>query len=443
MITGKRDTIAAIATPAGTGGVGIVRLSGARAEEILRVLLGRVGDELPERVLFRGTVRDCQGNRVDDVLSVVMRAPRSYTGEHVAELHGHGGSVNMARLLRAALDEGARLAEAGEFTRRAFEYGKLDLTRAEAIADVIAAGTERAWRVAQAQLEGALGDAVRSLRVRATELLAEVEACIDFPEQDAEFMASAMVARRAEGLARETSSLASTFVVGRALREGIDVVIVGPVNAGKSSLFNRLVGSERAIVDPSPGTTRDFVEERIEWQGVPVTLIDTAGERAATTAIERRGIELGRQRAARADLRVVVHEAAGAPRKVSSSSAREIHVITKGDLLPAAFATKLMVTSAQESTGLDALRDEIVAVATGRTVEQDDGVVVSTERQRALLGRATIALERAAKGASARQHTELVAVDLRDGAERLAEVLGERVGEEMLDALFAKFCIGK
>jgi tRNA modification GTPase len=441
---GQEDTIAAIATPAGTGGLGVVRISGPDAGSIAAGLLGVSVEELPDRRLVRGVVRDREGARVDDVLAVVMRAPHSYTGEEVAELHGHGGALNIARLLRQVLAAGARAALPGEFTRRAFANQKLDLTAAEAVLGVIEAGSERAWRVAQAQLAGELGERVRGLRARATELCAEVEAWIDFPEEDIDVRRGSELDARADALGTEVARLAATFALGKALRQGIEVAIVGPVNAGKSSLFNRLLGEERAIVTPEPGTTRDWVEGRAVWDGVPVTLIDTAGERDAArmaSDAERRGVELGRKRAAAADLRLVVHAAPETPREVTSASG-ELHVVTKGDLLVGGERPSLLITSAETGDGIEALRGSILATVVGDG-DADEGVVVTSERQRTLLDRASSALGRAAIALRDDRPLEVAALELRDAAGGLAEILGERIGEEMLDALFARFCIGK
>jgi tRNA modification GTPase len=445
MIIGRRDTIAALATPVGAGGVGIVRISGPVAAEIVGTLLGRAPGSFPDRLLVHGVARDSEGFRLDDVLAVVMRGPRSFTGEDVAEVHGHGGAMNMSRLLRAVIAAGARHAEAGEFTRRAFENGKLDLTRAEAILDVIEASSERAWRLAQAQLEGGLGVALTGFRARATELLAEVEACIDFPEEGEEYLGHHEVAAKARGLSVDIARLAGTFTLGKALREGIEVAIMGPVNAGKSSLFNRLAGRARAIVDASPGTTRDFVEISVVWDGIPVTLIDTAGDREAESPVERQGIEMGRLRAAQADLRLHLHSAeepVPAMPPVPSGTGKELHIVGKGDLLRSS-ETALLVTSAQTGAGIDALKRAILEEVCGGAVESDDGHVVTSERQRTLLEAAAGGLARAAEGVETGAPTEVLALELREATQRLAEIVGETVGEEVLDELFSRFCIGK
>ena len=445
MIVGRRDTIAAIATPAGPGGVGIVRISGPDAIVIAGVLLGRSPESFPDRQMLHGVAVEQDGSRLDDVLAVVMRAPRSFTGEDVAEIHGHGGTINMSRLLRAILRGGARHAEAGEFTRRAFENGQLDLTRAEGLLGVIEASSERAWRLAQTQLEGGLGREVMRLRDRATALLAEVEACIDFPEEGEEYASDAEFASRASQLAGDLSRLASTFSLGKALREGLEVAIAGPVNSGKSSLFNSLLGRERALVDDSPGTTRDFVEASTVWQGIPITLIDTAGDREAMDRVEQQGIEFGRKRAAEADLVVCVHSASDRVPTVPparTEGQRQLHIITKGDLLPT-METEWLVTSARTGQGLDRLQTVILETACGTSADSDDGSVVTSERQKALLEAAAEAFRRAQQALASRAPTEVLAAEIHEGTSHLATITGERVGEEVLDHLFSQFCIGK
>ena len=442
------DTIAAIATPPGSGGIGIVRVSGPTAVAVAARLVGRADAALPDRTLIHAVARDpASGERLDEVLVAVMRAPRSYTGEDVAELHGHGGAVNMGRLLRAALAAGARLAEPGEFTRRAVARGRMDLVQAEAVLAIIAAASERALRLAQGQLEGRLGERVAELRRSATELLADLEASIDFPEEGIEHAARGELAARAERLGRACASLAETFALGRALGEGLDVALVGPVNAGKSSLFNRLVGSERALVAEEPGTTRDYVEARVVWSGVPVTLVDTAGWREAG-GVERRGIELGEKRAERADVCVELipaefYKKTGRREQDSGNRTqdtdRRLVVVSKGDELVGE-AGGMIVTSAVTGQGIEELKAAVVASA---GVGGEEGAVVTSERQRDLVARAGEALGRAAEAASAGQAEEVLALEVREAARALAQVLGEEVGEEMLDALFARFCIGK
>jgi tRNA modification GTPase len=461
----ERDTIAAIATPPGAGGVGIVRVSGPRALAALARVVARPADSFVDRHFVASVARDPDtGERLDDVLCVVMRGPRSFTGEDVAEIHGHGGPINMARLLRAVLASGAgvRPAEPGEFTRRAFENGRIDLTRAEAVLAVIEAASERALRLAQSQLAGDLGQRIAELRRAGTALLADVEASIDFPEEGLELTERRELGGRAAGLAEECECLVATFEAGRALRDGVHVALCGPVNAGKSSLFNRLVGSERALVAAEPGTTRDFVEARVVWKGVSITLVDTAGLREAASDVERRGIELGAARARAADIEVhlvaadeldrkdgsigesSIGDASGHESSIGNASAgndrRILRVVSKGDRL-VGMAAPHLVTSALTGQGLAELMDAVLDRATSGGLADEGGALLTSERQRARAAAAATAFARASRADA--QPEEVTALELREAVEALAEILGERVGDEVLDALFARFCIGK
>ncbi len=431
------ETIAAIATPAGAGGIGVIRLSGADAVAIAARLVGRSPEQLQDRRLTHGVVRDADGERVNEVLVVAMRGPRSFTGEDVAEIHGHGGAINLARLLAAVLGAGARAAEPGEFSRRAFENERLPLDRAEALLSVIEAGSERAWRIAQAQLAGGLGARVAELRAGGTELLALLEAAIDFPEDDVNAITGGG-REQARELAAAARTLASTFRLGKALRGGVEAALVGPVNAGKSSLLNALAGEDRAIVTAEPGTTRDVVEARVVWDGIPVTLVDTAGTReSASSEAERAGMERGRRRAGESDVVIVVHPAPGA-RTPDSAEPRELHVVSKADLDPDG-VDGMLATSALTGQGIDALRAAVLARVLGSVADADEGAVVTTARQHELLVRAADAFAAAGEPSP----TEVRALEARAACEALAELTGERVGEELLDALFARFCIGK
>jgi tRNA modification GTPase len=435
-----RDTIAAIATAAGPGGVGIVRVSGPGAGEVLARVTGRTAATFEDRRMVLVAARDpVSGERVDDVLAVLMRGPRSYTGEDVAELHGHGGALNLARLVRACVAAGARPAEPGEFTRRAFENGRLDLTQVEAVAAVIGAESERALRAAQAQLAGALGARVEALRAELVAACADVEAAIDFPDEGLDFPAARAVAEQVTRVGAAARALAASYGAGRALREGVTVALVGEPNVGKSSLLNALVGEERALVHEEPGTTRDFVEARVVWDGVAVTLVDTAGEREADSAVERRGVELGRAAAARADVVVRVLDAA----RPGGVVARDGALVTwnKVDLAPAPAGA--LGVSARTGAGLEALRQAVLARVVGELREGAEGELVATERQRALFADAAAALARAGEALATARPLELVAADLRAAATTLARVSGADVDEEVLRGIFARFCIGK
>lgn len=458
------DTICAIASGTG-GGVGIVRLSGPEAERILVRLVPSLPTPPESHRLYFGRVRDPQsggppgeppGEVIDEVLACVMRGPRSFTGEDVAELHGHGGSANLARLLVAAVACGARVAEPGEFTRRAFLAGRVDLTQAEAVALVVAARSERALRVAQTQLRGGLAEAVSALRERLVSVLAELEARVDFPDEPLDFVPVARLGEALRAVSRETSELAASYQRGRALCEGIDVALVGQPNAGKSSLLNALLGEERALVDATPGTTRDFVEAELELGGVRAVVVDTAGEREAAEHLERRGLELGRRRWSRADVVVVVVDGTRGYSEVErrlaeqavEAGSRVVWAWNKSDLAlapeeaPLGWGVWPVVTvSARSGAGIEALRQELVA-GLGAGVEED-GVLVTSARQRELLVEAGEALAAGGELLARGEPAELAAIDLQVALDRLARVTGDQVDDAVLDQVFARFCIGK
>jgi tRNA modification GTPase len=453
------DTIAAIATAPGLGGVGIIRLSGPEAIAIASAIVGR---ELPDRVVVHAIARDAAGARIDDVLAFSMRGPRSFTGEDVAEVHGHGGAVNLARLLRGALDRGARLATPGEFTRRAFDAGRIDLTRAEGLLAVIEAGSERGWRQAQAQLAGSLGHAIRALDERITAVLAEIEGGLDFPEDDLEVRGQVWVATELAATAATCDALAATYAAARVAREGLTVALVGAVNVGKSSLFNALIGRERALVDAAPGTTRDYVEAACEWNGYAITLIDTAGERDAADEVERRGIALGHSRAAAADVVVLISDSGA----FASADPRALWVRSKADL-GGEVPSRAIATSVTTGQGIEALRAAILeragaapdhavgpggALATstdaadpavGAALDASTDAVVTTERQRGLLAEAARRLAAASAALATSTPLEMLALDVRTARSAVVQVLGEEAGDAVVAEVFARFCIGK
>ena len=429
-------TIAAIATGSGVAGVGVIRLSGPRAIAIAEAC---VGAPLDRRVKLRW-VRDLAGAAVDQVLAFAMRGPHSFTGEDVAELQGHGGAQNLARLLALVVERGARLAEPGEFTRRAVEHGKLDLIRAESLLEVIHAGSERGWRLAQANLSGRLGDEVAALEARALKVLAEIEGWIDFPDDELDAQSLAWIATELGALQQSCAALAGGFRHGRAVTEGISVALVGHVNAGKSSLLNALVGKERAIVDATPGTTRDYLEVHDVWDGIAVTLIDTAGTRETSDAIEQRGMALGAARVASADVVVVVTE--GSLPSAMLLDERTVLVHSKADLDGG--AGQGLATSVVTEQGLAELRRRVLATAGVADREGSEQAFVTTARQQALAAAARDALAAALTAATTgARPPEIIALELRQASTALAQLRGVEVGDRVLDELFARFCIGK
>lgn len=447
---GDGDTIAAIATASGIGGVGIVRLSGPRAIELAAQTLGIVPDALTREVRV-GWARSAVGERLDQVLAFAMRAPASFTGEDVAELHGHGGAHNLNALLSSVVERGARIAEPGEFTRRAVANGKLDLARAEALLGVIHAGSERALRLARANLGGALGELAATYERRALALLAELEGRIDFPEEDMAPADTAWIASEIAALRSACAALADGFRHGRAVTAGITVALVGPVNVGKSSLLNALVGTERALVAAEPGTTRDWLEVSDVWNGVAVTLVDTAGTRTTDDPIEKRGIELGVARVDSADVVVVVNDGVGPWDEGSRYAERAVVVRSKSDLavkehaeMPQGHARSAPIyTSAKSTEGLDELRARVLAVAGVADREGGEQAFVTTARQQAVAAAAREAFAAAESAWASQRPPELVAVELRTGAQALAQLRGIEVGDRVLDEVFARFCIGK
>ena len=434
------DTIAAIATATGPGGVGIVRISGPRAIEIAAAAL-RIAPETLGRSIRVGWVRDLAGQRVDQVVAFAMRAPSSFTGEDVAELQGHGGTHNLDKLLAAVVSRGARIAEPGEFTRRAVGNGRLDLLRAEALLSVISAGSERAWRLAQHELSGRLGEAVAVLERRAVVVLAEIEGWIDFPEQDLAMQSTAWIGTELATLRDRCSALVEGFRHGRAVSTGIAVALVGSANVGKSSLLNALVGTERALVAPDPGTTRDWLEVATTWNGVAVTLIDTAGLRSAADPIEQRGIALGEARVAAADVVLVINDGVAPWDDGSRYRDRAVLVRSKGDL--GGDSHGALVTSAKTSGGLPALLERVLAVAGVADREGSEHPLLTTARQHATATAAFDAFTAAFEAWSTRRPPEIVAIELRTGTEALSQLRGLEVGDRVLDEVFARFCIGK
>jgi tRNA modification GTPase len=442
-VSAGEDTIAAIATAAGVGGVGIVRVSGPRAIAIVADVIG-VGVEHLGREVRVAWARGPTGERLDQVLAFAMRAPASFTGEDVAELHGHGGSQNLATLLAAVVARGARLAEPGEFTRRAVLNGKLDLLRAEALLEVIHAGSERALRLAQQNLGGQLGAAVIDVERRALEVLAELEGRIDFPEDDLDAKTEPWVAGSLAELAATCGRLAAGFAHARAVEGGVVVALVGAVNVGKSSLLNALVGKERALVAPAPGTTRDYLEVRDVWDGVAVTIVDTAGTRETADAVEARGIALGEQRVATADVVVAVNDGVAPWDDGARYGARALVVRSKADLGgDVRSGGDVIATSAATAAGLDELRRRVLALAGVAEREGREDAFVTTARQHGLVVAARDALAAAREAFVAQRPAEVVALEVRAGVLALAQLRGLEVGERVLDEVFARFCIGK
>ena len=431
-----RDTIAAVATPAGRGGIGIVRVSGPAVPAIARSVAG----DLPrERHATQATFRDANGAAIDEGVVLYFAAPRSYTGEAVLELQGHGGPAVMRALLGACIDAGARLAEPGEFTRRAYLEGKLDLAQAEAVADLIDAASAQAARAALRSLTGEFSAQVEGLRADLVELRALVEAMLDFPEEQVDELHRDEAMSRLAAIRDSLAALREHSRQGRLLREGLHVVLVGPPNVGKSSLLNRLVGEERAIVTPVPGTTRDALREPVELGGVPLVIVDTAGLRDTTDPVECLGVERSRRELEAADLALVIADASAAAEPLSLPGVpTRLAVYNKIDLAPEfEVPDGAVAVSAKTGAGIDALRQAMLREAGWSS--GGEAPFLARERHLRALDSASRHLERAA----AEPRAELFAEELRLAHRALGEITGEFSADDLLGEIFARFCIGK
>jgi tRNA modification GTPase len=432
-----RDTIAAIATPAGRGGIGVVRLSGARAPAIAKSILGR----LPEpRTATHAMFRDARGEALDEGIALYFPEPNSYTGEPVLELPGHGGPVVMQALLAACLDAGARLAEPGEFTRRAFLEGKLDLAQAEAVADLIDAASREAARSALRSLSGEFSAALAALQSGLTELRALTEAMLDFPEEEVDALHREDAAARLGAVRAGLEAVIAKSRQGSLLRSGIHVVLAGRPNVGKSSLLNRLAGEERAIVTPIPGTTRDALREPVEIAGVPLVLVDTAGLRASTDVVEQLGVERTQRELGQADVVLAVYEIGGDTTPLANlpSGAARIDVYNKIDLAPGFAAPEAIAVSAKTGEGLEQLRQAILEAAGWS--HTGESVFLARERHLRALEAARRHLD-AAAGQSRRW--EFFAEELRLAHNALGSITGQFSADDLLGEIFARFCVGK
>ncbi|MEQ4574985.1 MAG: tRNA uridine-5-carboxymethylaminomethyl(34) synthesis GTPase MnmE [Gammaproteobacteria bacterium] len=446
-MTTNNDTIVAIATAAGAGGVGMLRVSGPRAMEIAAGL-GIAGLQ-PRRARYARFL-DARGETIDDGIALWFPAPRSFTGEHVLELQGHGSPVVLRQLLARCIGLGARQARPGEFSERAFLNGKLDLAQAEAIADLIAAGDERAARAARRSLDGVFSRRVEEVAGQITRLRIHVEAAIDFVDEPIDTLGGEQVraglAQAAEVLAR----LRRDAERGRKLRDGLHAVLVGPPNAGKSSLLNALAGSERAIVTEVAGTTRDTLRETIRIDGLELVLVDTAGLREGGDAIEREGMRRARDELHRADLALVVIDArdpqAGraAVADAIEGVPRRLWIHNKRDLLgvPATLAEDEIAVSAATGEGLDALHARLRTLAEGDAGESVDGEFTARARHVEAIARAAGHVA-AASAELDHERLELAAEELRLAHEALGEITGRMSADELLGRIFSSFCIGK
>jgi len=455
-------TIAAISTPLGAGAIGIVRMTGPEAVPICGRVFHPAGIQALEAAashsILYGHIREPQTDElVDEVLVSVMRGPGTYTREDIVEVNCHGGPVAQQRVLTLFLDGGADLARPGEFTKRAFLNGRIDLVQAESVAQIVSARTEAGLKVAMSQLEGSLSRELKKLRLELLQVLAAVEAGIDFSDEDIDSLDRTGTDARLEEIAGEITDLIETAFVGRVLSEGVRTAIVGKPNVGKSSLLNALLMRERAIVTEIPGTTRDTIEEIINVRGIPLRLIDTAGMRPAGDKVEKIGVERSRRAVSEADLVLCLLD--GSAREddhdrallTSLPAAKTIYVLNKCDKFrgrPPAFNRGLLtgdpvVISALTRQGLKELKGKIAEFVLGGGLPSLEGPIVTHERHRQLLERTAASLGLARQGLRVGLGEELIAEELRAALGSLGEITGEEIVDDLLDVIFHEFCIGK
>ena len=453
----KADTIAAVATPPGEGGVAIVRLSGPDARHIGREILVFKDVGWESHRLYYGKVRDpARGSLVDEVMFAFLQGPRSYSGEDTVEIHCHGGPFVVRQVLGLTLARGARHAEPGEFTKRAFLNGRLDLAQAEAVLDLIQSRTDKAVGVALGQMEGGLSQEVQALREQLVDTLVQVEAAIDFPEEEIELLQREELARNVVGIVERISLLINSYEWGRLIREGVRVCIVGRPNVGKSSLMNALLGVDRAIVTATPGTTRDFIEETVSLNGLPVVLWDTAGIRDRSEGVEQIGIDVTLKRLAESQGCMLVLDGSSPLTDEDMDVMARVHerrglvVINKGDLqqridrsavsgcLP---DLRQVEVSALKNQGLDALKAALRDCFLDSAQEPE--IVVTNVRHKAALDRARTSLVEVHRAIDQGMPPDIVAVDLQEARDSLAEIIGTVTNDDILDRIFSQFCIGK
>ena len=455
------DTIAAIATAPGEGGIGIIRISGEKslqvAQSIFKSKSGKMIKDYNARTLIYGTVVDNE-KVIDEVLVAYMKGPNSYTAEDVIEINSHGGFISVKKILELILSKGVRLAEAGEFTKRAFLNGRIDLSQAEAIIDVIKSKTDMAHEVAQSQLEGSLAKKIKDLRMNVTEVLAHLEVSIDFAEEDVEEITYQTLEEKALELRNEIKKLYDTAESGKILRDGLKTVIVGKPNVGKSSLLNSILGENRAIVTDIAGTTRDVIEEFVNIKGIPLKIVDTAGIRETEDVVEKIGVEKSRESFSTADLVIMVLDAS---RKLSEEdmeileslkNKKTIVLLNKMDLEPQIELEKIeefvnsediIKISALKHQGIEELQDKIEAMVYHGSVKNSSNLMITNSRHKDALFKAYESINDAISAIEQRMPYDFIEVDFKNIWDYLGYINGDTVREDLLDTIFANFCIGK
>ena len=447
------ETVAAIATPPGEGGVAMIRISGTQAFDVAEKVFSGPVKKYQSHTAHFGYIKDREGARVDEVLLLPMKGPRSFTGEDTVEIFCHGGSLITKKVLEVVLKAGARAANPGEFTFKAFMNGKVDLTQAEAIQELIMAKNERALNSAENQLQGRLSERVRQFERDLIRVYAILEAWVDFPDEGLEFAPMEEVIADLESVASAMDRLITTYHDGRIIHEGVSLCLIGSPNAGKSSLLNALLGKDRAIVSDIPGTTRDVLEDHMRLAGLNIKLVDTAGIREAVEAIEKEGIR--RTHSAIDDADVILYvldatlgESALDPELCKKLSGRKVIAVwNKVDLPHPSIKNDIFShnarVSAQKGEGIDALTEMIGTVVFDRGAPSKEEVVLTSIRHKEALDEARASLEKVVHGLKSGVSPEFIAFDMRESLSCLGRIIGLNVTEDMLTKIFSTFCIGK
>ncbi len=458
------DTIAAIATPKGEGGIGIVRVSGSLAipiaNKLFRPSRNVLPNELASHTLTHGYVidRSTSDEIVDEILLGIMRAPNTYTTEDIVEFNCHGGSIPLTSVLELVVKAGARLAEPGEFTKRAFLNGRLDLAQAEAVAELISSKTELSRKIAVDALSGKLSESVNHLSDRLAALLAEIEASIDFPDEDLDFMKVETQLQTAHAMQADITHLIATASEGRIIKEGVNVAILGKPNVGKSSLFNALLTTARAIVTNIPGTTRDTIEETINIGGIPINLVDTAGIRQTHDIVEQQGVQRSRDLLDKVELLLLMFDAseplnesdielleiAKNNRAILILNKTDLHMLTHPQNLSDHCPVPCIVqTAITEDIGIDTLKNAIVDMLLGGNFVVGESPIITNARHQDALHRSQEALDDVITSLESDMPPDLVSVDLRISLDALGDIVGKTTTEDILDRIFSQFCVGK
>lgn len=456
------DVIAAISTPVGTGGIGIVRLSGAESLQVAdRVFVSPSGKSVtsfPSHTIHYGHVVGRDGAVIDEVMLTVMRAPKTYTREDIVEINCHGGNVVVGMVLQAVIDAGARLADPGEFTQRAFVNGRIDLSQAEAVMDVIDAKTEAGVSYSLNQLSGGLSKKYQGIDDELLHLLTYIDAALDYPEYDVEEVTEQELDQNIHHMIDEIDELLQSAKVGKVVRDGIDTVILGEPNVGKSSLMNKLLHEEKALVTNIPGTTRDTIEDYLNIGGVPFHIIDTAGIRETDDVIERMGVERAKQMVNQAELVLYIEDVSretsnGDQKWMSLLEGKKVlHIYNKSDLIDEDDQASLkdhlsdnqIVLSVKSEEGIQTLKHKMVEMAVGSdSVVRKDDPIVSNVRHISLLKQVRQNLESALESMAMGMSVDIVAIDLKDALDNLRKITGQSLGDDIIDQIFANFCLGK